>query len=317
MLQINDYAHQLLDAGFCVLPCKDGVKHPWFEYHDYNQSNPVKRPSHGLIDAWFTGDYMGLCVLCGMPSDNLLVLDFDDHNGTLADCFELFKGFVRPAVLPKLVIYRTPGNGWRVCWRTVNEDVKRQVTILAKDEKGGTLIEMLACGKVCMTPGGLWECGGKRYEYVQGDLLSVPVLSRAESEGIQEAASLCNRGPEIEPYEPRPARQYIRSEGADWWPSDDYNLRGSWEDLLIPLGWEVVGHRGETTLWRRPDKREGVSATTNYRGNDLLHCFSSSTPLEAGRSYSKFAALVKLEFNGDFRQASRELARRGFGRAYN
>jgi hypothetical protein len=82
---------------------------------------------------------------------------------------------------------------------------------------------------------------------------------------------------------------------------------------LLPLGWTKVFSKGQTTAWCRPGKSEGISATTNYEGSDLLFVFSTSTIFEAERGYSKFAVYTLIEHGGDFHKAASALAAKGFG----
>lgn len=96
-------------------------------------------------------------------------------------------------------------------------------------------------------------------------------------------------------------------------PNDDrpgtrYNAEAEWADLLEEHGWVLVKTEGEVMYWRRPGKTEGLSATTNYGGSDLLYVFSSSTDFENGTAYSKFAVLAILEYGGDMFEAAAALA---------
>ena len=82
----------------------------------------------------------------------------------------------------------------------------------------------------------------------------------------------------------------------------------SWDEILEPAGWVFVGARGEIGYWRRPGKREGISATTNGVGTGKFHVFTSSAaPLEPDTSYSKFAVWTLLNHHGDFSAAARQL----------
>ena len=97
-------------------------------------------------------------------------------------------------------------------------------------------------------------------------------------------------------------------------PGDDFNAHASWADILEPHGWVRVSEAGEEGRWRRPDKGDGWSATTNYKGSGLLYVFSSSAePFEPDRGYSKFAAYALLNHGGDFRAAAADLGQRGWG----
>lgn len=91
-------------------------------------------------------------------------------------------------------------------------------------------------------------------------------------------------------------------------PGTVFNRTTTWPELLIPRGWRLVGTNPDGEMfWCRPGKTEGISATTNYNGSDLLYVFSSSTELEPQRGYTKFYFLVASEYNGDVSAAAKAL----------
>src|SRR5207248_4509818 len=101
--------------------------------------------------------------------------------------------------------------------------------------------------------------------------------------------------------------------GDDLRPGDLFNRVASWEEILIPYGWELVRRVADKGEWRRPGKQgPGISATTNWNGSDLLYVFSTSTLFEPERGYSKFSAYALLNFGGDFVAAARALAAQGY-----
>jgi hypothetical protein len=92
--------------------------------------------------------------------------------------------------------------------------------------------------------------------------------------------------------------------------------RGDWAQILEPHGWQWVrlGSDG-SDQWRRPNKKEGISATTNFAGSDLLYVFSSNaSPFEVDTAYTKFHAYTLLNHEEDYTAAAKALARLGFGR---
>ncbi len=98
-------------------------------------------------------------------------------------------------------------------------------------------------------------------------------------------------------------------------PGDDYKVSGeSFADLLTRNGWTELRRtsKGGRTCWVRPGKSKGISGTLTADG-EIFTCFTSSTPLQQGKHYSKFGALVALEFAGDFSAAAKQLASNGFG----
>ena len=79
------------------------------------------------------------------------------------------------------------------------------------------------------------------------------------------------------------------------------------------MGWKKVFTQAEKTLWRRPNKNEGISASTNHGGYDTFYVFSTSTTFEANKSYSKFAVYAHLHHNDNFKHAAEALRFKGYG----
>jgi hypothetical protein len=123
------------------------------------------------------------------------------------------------------------------------------------------------------------------------------------------------------PVEPTPAavaegdHPVLLSEEAESRPGNDLNGRGSWAEILEPLGWKRVGRAGGLDYWRRPGEHEGHQATTGVRGNggDLMVNFSTTVPLPTSRGLSRFTVYGELHHGGDFAAAARALSTRGYG----
>ena len=64
-----------LDLHFAIIPAYYGEKRPSVEWKKYQEKGPTKKE----IKEWFKGDkQQNIAILCGVPSANLVVLDFDD-----------------------------------------------------------------------------------------------------------------------------------------------------------------------------------------------------------------------------------------------
>ena len=102
-------------------------------------------------------------------------------------------------------------------------------------------------------------------------------------------------------------------------PGDMFNALASWEDILIPLGWTKVGYDyNGKQFWRRPGKRDGISASTNWKNYNLFFCYSSSVPeLDIKKGYSKFSLLTALKYGGDYKKASKSLVMDNYQRINN
>ena len=98
-------------------------------------------------------------------------------------------------------------------------------------------------------------------------------------------------------------------------PGDIYNERTEWAELLEPDGWTLFERDATgTEFWTRPGKDRGTSATTDNPQHEgsKLHVFTSSTQLEMGETYSKFAYYATTKFEGDFAAAAAQLRKEGY-----
>ena len=85
-----------------------------------------------------------------------------------------------------------------------------------------------------------------------------------------------------------------------------FNEATTWEDMLLADGWQGRYDDG-VTYWTRPGKmpREGISASTNYAGSDLLYVWSTSVEgLDSDRAYDRYGYMVRRDFDGDFKAAA-------------
>lgn len=94
----------------------------------------------------------------------------------------------------------------------------------------------------------------------------------------------------------------------------------TWEQIVAPHGWRLVGTRGQTQDFLRPEngrpRTARRSATAGGGGEDVFYVFSSNAaPLEPHTSYTRFGLYAALTHGGDFRAAARALASRGYGAA--
>lgn len=118
---------------------------------------------------------------------------------------------------------------------------------------------------------------------------------------------------------PEPVRQLRPVSAApsgELTPWHDYEARTDWAEILEPHGWAFCHQRGNVRYWVRPgkEKRDGFSASTGRDpARDRLWVFTDATPFEPSRPYTKFGALVVLEYGGDHVAAGRDLRRQGFG----
>jgi hypothetical protein len=335
-----DYALRYAAAGISVLPIKrDGTKQP-LEGRCWKYLQERIAAPHEIRRMFV--EQLGVGGICGRVSGNLETLDIDDPE--LVEPFEAAVRGAAPGLLERLPTVATPrGNlgGRHYRYRVMTE--VRGSTKLAQSEprpkynKDGTpdidpktgkqrhapetLIETRGEGGYALLPGSPVECHELKlpYEHISGpQLTEIQTITEEEHAVLWRIGSTFNRFVSEAEVVKVPSHQ-----GTGESPGDDYNRRASWDEILLPAGWTIVGTRGGITSWRRPGKSIGVSGTTGVKssaGNELFCCFSTNAyPFEGptgGRccsSYSKFAAFAVLNHQGDFSAAAKELRAKGFG----
>jgi putative DNA primase/helicase len=323
MMSVREAAFAAHEAGICVVPPKqDGSKVPDVDsWKAYQQ----RRPTFQELSRWYDDPQRtGNGAICGSISAGLELLDFDDH----ASAWEPFAQLVDDNGLSDVwqrvtegYWERTPSGGYHVLFRSPNPTGAIKLAQRAKrpEEKQHprdywqTLIETKGEGGyavIAPTNGAVHPSGGC-YELLSGSVASIATITAEERAGLLAVARMVDQKPRPL-YTPgtvgkAPADHSDR-------PGNQYNARTSWDDLLPRYGWALDHRRGVTAYWTRPGKDRGVSATTNYQGNDLLWVFSSSTDLDPDRSFDRFGFYALMEHGGDFREAARALAHRGYGK---
>ena len=307
-------AHQ---AGLCVVPPKeDGSKAPFGEWKEY-QAN---RPNESVLNQWYSNGRTGMGIVCGAVSGNLEVLDFDDRRTYVA-----FKELANATGLAQLVdriesgfLEESPSTG--IHWPYRCEDIGRNTKLACRpkpleemahpQDKVKVLIETRGeGGYIITTPSyGKVHPSGLPYRLLSGGFETIATINPEERATLFELARTLDQMPKQTNHEPPP-----RGDTSGVRPGDDFNARADWAFVLGSASWHRVFERDGVTYWRRPGKEEGISATTNWQGSDLLYVFSTSTVFESEQGYSKFSAYTLLVHGGDYTAAAKALVSMGYG----
>ena len=315
--EILTTALRFATQGIVVVPvAPDGSKRPglssWKEFQD-------RQPTQEELLAWFNNEQVqGLGVITGPISCNLLMIEFEGRaveqklhlraaQAIKAAGFEelwqsIIDGYTEA----------TPSGGIHFLVKVDGPAIDGNTKLASKPgEDGGCLIETRAAGgfSICAPSGGTAHPSGKSWSMIAGSIETIPTISTAEMNELFTILATFDEMPKPEITK----QELTKREFNPALPGDDYNQRTTWEEILEPLGWKKVFTQSEKTLWRRPNKDEGISASTNHGGYDTFYVFSTSTTFEANKSYSKFAVYAHLHHGNNFKHAAEALRFKGYG----
>ena len=317
MSEVLQAALDFYDAGISVIPAReDGSKAPITNWKQYQ----VTRADREQLQAWFAGNQTGIGIITGAVSGNLEMLELEGRavNGGLLD--EAREIAINSGlgdlwdVISNGYVEFTPSGGLHWLYRIADEPVPGNTKLARRPGENDT-VEVLAetrgeGGFVVTSPShGLVHPSGQPWVLIKGSPALIPMLSMEERNAIHSIFKALDRMPHKEQIVQNLSQTVQSSTGEK--PGDDFNDRGQWEDILI--NWKKVFTNNGVTYWRRPNKSEGISATTGRNDGDNLYVFTTSTTFESEKPYSKFAAFAHLNHQDDFSAAAKALRAMGYG----
>jgi len=277
----NDFIKRYQDAGYSFFNTCCSEKKVFTKWTEFQNRKPTERE----IKLWLSSSIQNYAIVCGEIS-NIVVFDVDTKNDGDPTPF-LNRGFLE---------IRTPSGGYHfyALYNSLLKSTKHK-----KQEHKGILkaVDVQSNGSIVFAPPTVFKNG--TYNIVHdAPLISVPedllieVLNALEPE---------KESTEYTPFTPRKSSEMGR-------PGDVFNALASWDDILLPLGWSRLGHSGDTQYWRRPGKKEGISASTNWKNYGLFFPYTTSVEgLEQLRGYTKFNLYATLKHGGNYREAAKHL----------
>jgi hypothetical protein len=310
-------------AGLSVMPPKeDGSKMPdaptWTAYHTLDPATgryKARLTPDNIRAAYATGR-TGVGAFMGAPSGNVELFDFDSH-----ETFDAFLLAADALGLGELVNRIRDGyeeetpNGVHWYYRCAEIAGNRKLALRpapteVDPHRVKALIETRGTGgyAVMAPSNGRVHPEGGAYRVTRGSVSTIATITPEERRALWDLARSFDELPDEAP-QPEPAGGGTSGDA----PGHIYNQRATWADVLTPHGWALVYERNGTGYWRRPGKDRGHSATTNAKGTDTFHCFSSSTPFRLSpSSYNKFGVYTVLNHGGDFSAAAKALYEQGY-----
>ncbi len=282
-MNIN-YIARYIQNKYSFFNTGSGEKKVLTKWTKYQNEYPIPQD----VIEWTKYPTQNYAIVTGEIS-NLVVFDIDTKNG--AD----------PTPFQNLGMYevRTPSGGYHFyCqYDPLLKSTKHKKTPQAGLLKG---VDIQSNGALVFAPPSVFQNGA--YTVVN----DVPVDKIPDELLIKVLEAL---EPEKEDTDPKPYIPQQHHLNANAKPGEIFNALASWEDVLIPDGWTKVGRQSENgrQFWRRPGKKDGISASTNYNGYDLLFAYTSSTSLIPYKGYTKFNALTQLKYDGNHSECAKAL----------
>ena len=303
-----DQARRYLAAGISIIPCRLPGKQPHSQLLPMtDDGRPTWTPFRSeIVDIetakqWFgNGSTAAIGAIAGKVSGGLEIIDFDDR-----DLLKPWGERVReldPGLLDALVMTRTYSGNYHVAYRCEVVDGNTKLARGIRDDQEKTLIETRGEGGYAIVP------PSEGYTAKKGELHQVRLVTPSQRGLLLSVARSFDEMPAAS------TAQRTQQQTSTTRPGDDYNGRGDWRAVLQGHGWQQVTAFGNKEGWRRPGKKQGISATWNYDGSGKFYVFSTNaSPFDSETGYSPFAVYALLEAGGDFDAAARELAQAGYG----
>lgn len=320
---LQDTARVMLQHGLNPIPSRGATtptnpKSPAVPWKTYQHQ---KATTEEINTWWPENTRHGLGVVTGKISGNLELIELEGRAAHhLPELTQLATDSGIKQLWSRLAlgwVEQSPSGGIHFYARSTHPVAGN--TVLARDENKQVLAETRGEGGYTVTAPTPGTCHptGKPWTIITGGPTTVPTFTKAELDAIHVIFQTLHQ-PQPEPTHPHTPIPQLGAAPSDAGtrPGDDYENKTTWDDILTPHGWVKITTRGSTIYWRRPGKNEGISATTgNATDRDRLYVFSTSTDFTPETPYTKFAAYALLNHNGDYRAATRRLAKEGYGEA--
>ena len=288
-----DIAKKYIKSGLSILPVK----------LDKSPAAPKWK------DVIFNGSEFkgveGIGIKGGKESDNLEIIDFDNHFG---DAKKIISEFLNIDEVKEIYnkyhppIESTQSGGFHLFYRCDNIEGNQKLASKPKwDEKSNRfkpdcIIETRGEG------GYVVSAPTKGYELIRNKIVDIQYITVEERETLLTNAKSFN--------------QFIQNVKSDInenkdKPGDYYNEQleaiEEMKGALKRNGWHEINNH----LWRREGKSKGISATIGKVAPNVFYCFTSNGyPFEPESGYKPFQVVGLLEYNGDFSKFAKDLSER-------
>jgi len=298
MKDLSKIAKEYIKAGLSILPVKNDKSPSVIKWKEviFNESDFKNVEAIGIKG--------------GKESDNLEVMDFDNHFG---DAKKIISEFLNIAEVKEifqkysLAVESTQSGGFHLFYRC--DEIAGNQKLASRprwDEKTNKfkpdcIIETRGEG------GYVVAAPSDNYSVIRNTISNIACIEQDERNILLTHAKSFN--------------QFIQNiktdnnENKDK-PGDYYNEQleaiDEMKSALKRSGWHEINQH----LWRRDGKNKGISATIGKVAPNVFYCFTSNGyPFEPESGYKPFQVVGLLDYNGDFSKFAKHLSERyGLGK---
>lgn len=298
MMNIKKYAEIYIAADINPIPIGTGKIPALKSGHTYLSE---KHNDLSVFD-----NVTKIALACGIVSDNLLCIDFDQKNGN--DVSPIFNQFIESQYF-KLIedncaVIKTPSGGYHIIIKTEHPINTFKIANFAD---GTTMIETRGSGAYFVT----YPSDG--YIYIRG--LAIENIEKTDAGTVTELINYARSFSRVQILESATNKGVW---GENWdknKPDGKYNKECADEakTLLYDNGWNYIETRRDgVEYWTRPGKsvEDGISATWGKYFNCFYVFTSSVKEFNSNKAYSPFDIYTQYKHSGNWKEAKDELRRR-------
>lgn len=272
---------------------------------------PVKADKSPDVKSWkgcetnldaYTNSF-GIGIICGEPSGGLECLDFDNHFADAKDTISRFIEEIRDLYYKyKFPVQLSQNGGFHLVYRCSKFEGNKK---LAQRPKWDEARHRFIPDAIIETRGeGGYFCADPTpgYKVMRNSFENIPTITPEERTFIIETAKAFNKWVQVKEAD---------EQEKDGRPGDIFNKTLESKNEMIRALKDAGWSEDKGKKWKRPGKKEGVSATLGVVDENIFYCFTANGyPFEPNRAYTPFQVIALLQYNGDFSKFAGELSER-------
>jgi putative DNA primase/helicase len=306
-MDLRAVARLYISKGLSVIPL-DNNKRPTVIWQHYSKRVMTDKE----IDEKFADAY-GIGIIGGEISGGLEMIDWDLKYSLNPEMYTEAWSRVPADLQKKLVVFTTVNKGFHWYYRTnIQEGNKKLAQRFSTPEEQGenthdkvrVLAETRGVGGYCCaypTPGYTRVSGNVIHNITDEERNLLLDICRSYNEVYNESEL-------FERTTVEKGKRLLKS------PFDDYNSRESAATVASSYGWRAVGKfQADKLRMLRPGNTSSEHSGYYSQSKNRLSVFSTSTILEANKSYTPSELLTIYSFSGDWKKSFKFLLDAGYG----